>query len=215
VAWAGLTGRFPSPDWPSGPVGPDEPGTFSVAETEHVTRGGDGESGAVDYALAVDSADLEVVDADPDVFVDAPRYGATTVWGSLHGDVHTYALPDDASITYLEVQGRLDGPWAVPQFVLSRAPLRGEPDRATDDWQVELARVDADQFTYGGYAIDVTGRIEPGGRMERSDGTDADGRFSGRLGDGDEDYLESSGWLRQVALRPGNAEVRVDRSPLD
>lgn len=218
ATWAGLTDRLPKPDWPAGPVGPGEPGTFSVAETEHVTPAGDGQSGAVDYAVAVDSADVEPVDADPAVFVDAPRYGATTVWGTLHGDVHTYAVPDDASITYLEVQGRLDGgplPSPVPQFVLSRGALREEPDWTADDWLVELSRVDAGRFTYGGYLVEVTGRIEPDGRLEHSDAADADGRFSGRLGDGDEDHLETSGRLRQVALRPGDAEVRVDRLRLD
>lgn len=218
TAWAGLTDRFPKPDWPSEPVGPGDPGTFSVAETEQVTTGDAGQSGAVDYAVAVDSADVELVDADPEVVVDYLRSGATTIWGTLHGDVHTYSIPHDASITYLEVEGHVDGgllPSAVPQFVVSRADLRRPPEMRADDWQLEIARVNAGPFTYGGYAVDVTGTLEPDGRMERSDGADGGGRFTGRLGDDDEDYLKMSGWLRQVSLRPGDAEVRVDRLPLD
>lgn len=233
AAWIGLGHRAGAhADWPSDAVTPDDPGTFSVAETERLVPDGDEASGAIDYAVAVDSAGVENVDADPDVFDVDHRHGATTVWGTVHGGVHTYSVPEEASVTYLETRGHYP-PGVLesraPQFVFSRADAPGETEIGWRHrkWRLEVTGGDTSLAEDSAYAIEVTDTISDYGRTEWTDGTDdgwmgwtdesddgTDGRFVGHL-DGAEDYFEMSGQLQHVALRPLDSEVRLDRYRLD
>ncbi|WP_247729944.1 hypothetical protein [Halovivax limisalsi] len=177
---------------------------------------GSEDSGKIEYAIGINSCDVEAVDIDDDDIVSTDcRHDGTNIWGSVWGDTDTYRMSSDAQITYLEASS---GYWACDDVHKGCGPqltytCEGAGNSSTD-WELEVTDASNSGGSVNYYSIYVTDKIEGDGGQEHNDWVH-DGWVEGYVGGGDEDHYEMSGNFDYISIYPFSEEVRIDRYELD